>query len=74
VIDVIYQEHQFAVVTDGRIDKVTPSEDTYKAIDLECDLQTNTEVMYFSAEGYLPYGEPWEKVGDHYFCNGKEEQ
>ena len=74
VIDVIYQEHQFAVVTDGRIDKVTPSEDTYKAIDLECDLQTDTEVMYFSAEGYLPYGEPWEKVGDHYFCNGKEEQ
>lgn len=74
VIDVIYQEHQFAVVTDGRIDKVTPSEETYKAIDLECDLQTNTEVMYFSAEGYLPYGEPWEKVGDHYFCNGKEEQ
>lgn len=74
VIDVIYQEHQFAVVTDGRIDKVTPSEDTYKAIDLECDFQTNTEVMYFSAEGYLPYGEPWEKVGDHYFCNGKEEQ
>lgn len=73
VIDVIYQEHQFAVVTDGRIDKVTPSEDTYKAIDLECDLQTNTEVMYFSAEGYLPYGEPWEKVGDHYFCNGKDE-
>ena len=74
VIDVIYQEHQFAVVTDGRIDKVTPSEDTYKAIDLECDFQTNTEVMYFSAEGYLPYGEPWEKIGDHYFCNGKEEQ
>ena len=74
VIDVIYQEHQFAVVTDGRIDKVTPSEDTYKAIDLECDIQINTEVMYFSAEGYLPYGEPWEKVGDHYFCNGKEEQ
>lgn len=73
VIDVIYQEHQFAVVTDGRIDKVTPSEDTYKAIDLECDFQTNTEVMYFSAEGYLPYGEPWEKVGDHYFCNGKDE-
>lgn len=73
VIDVIYQEHQFAVVTDGRIDTVTPSEDTYKAIDLECDLQTNTEVLYFSAEGYLPYGEPWEKVGDHYFCIGKDE-
>ena len=74
VIDVIYQEHQFAVVTDGRIDKVTPSEDTYKAIDLESDYQTNTKVLWFSAEGFLPYGEPWEKVGDHYFCNGKEEQ
>lgn len=74
VIDVIYQEHQFSVVSDGRIDEVTPSEDTYKAIDLECDLQTNTEVLFFSAEGYLPYGEPWQKVGDHYFCIGKEEE
>ena len=74
VIDVIYQEHQFSVVSDGRIDEVTPSEDTYKAIDLECDLQTNTEVLFFSAEGYLPYGKPWQKVGDHYFCIGKEEE
>lgn len=68
IINVIYEENQFSVVSDGRIDEVTPSEDTYKAIALECDLQTNTEVLFFCSKGFHPYGTPWKKVGDHYFC------
>lgn len=68
VIDVIYQDNQFSVVSNGSINRVKPSELTYEAIALECDMRTNEDVLFFCSKGFLPYGEEWKKVGDHYFC------
>lgn len=67
ITDVIMQQNQFSVVLDGRIWTVEPSEETFEAIRQELEVRTNTEIIFFTSEGYSPYGEPWGKVGDHYF-------
>ena len=67
IADVIMQQNQFSVVLDGRIWTVEPSEETFEAIREELEVRTNTEIIFFTSEGYSPYGEPWGKVGDHYF-------
>lgn len=67
ITDVIMQQNQFSVVLDGRIWTVEPSEETFEAIREELEVRTNTEIIFFTSEGYSPYGEPWGKVGDHYF-------
>lgn len=72
VVDVVYQPNQFSVVTNGSINRVTPSDLTYEAIALECDMRTNENVLFFCSKGFLPYGQQWQKVGDHYFCVRKE--
>lgn len=67
ITDVIMQENQFSVVLDGRIWTVEPSEETFEAVRLELESRTNTEVIFFTSEGFSRYGVAWEKVGDHYF-------
>lgn len=62
--------YQFSVVYDGRINTVTPTEETYEAIRTELTQVQYPSLMYFSAEGYLPYGTPWKQVGGHYFNIG----
>lgn len=61
---------QFSVVGDGAIDRAVPTEETYEAIRTELTQIQYPSLMYFSAEGYLPYGTPWKKVGGHYFNIG----
>lgn len=65
--DVIYQQGQFAVVENGVIYTVTPSNDTYFAIIQETGRRTEPSIVYFNAGGYPKYGTPYERVGDHYF-------
>lgn len=67
ITDVIMQQNQFSVVLNGRIWTVEPSEETFEAIRQELEVRTNREIIFFTSEGYSPYGEPWGKVGDHYF-------
>lgn len=72
ITDVILQcgsngVYQFSVVGDGRIFMVEPSEETFEAIREELEIRTNSEILFFTSEGYSPYGEPWGKIGDHYF-------
>lgn len=62
--------YQFSVVDDGAIERVTPTEETYEAIRTELAQVQYPSLMYFSAEGHLPYGTPWKKVGGHYFNIG----
>lgn len=62
--------YQFSVVHDGRINTVTPTEETYEAIRTELTQVQYPSLMYFSAEGHLPYGTPWKQVGGHYFNIG----
>ena len=67
VSEVINAPGQFAVVTNGAIHKVTPTDAVYELIRQERKERTNNEVIYFTAGGFNPSGEPWQKVGDHYF-------
>ena len=71
IYDVIMQKNQFSVVSDGRINQVTPTEETYEAIKLEIEHRQNTEILFFTAEGFSKYGTPWMKIGDHYFSTKK---
>lgn len=65
--DVIYQPGQFAVVANGAIDRVIPSEDTWRAIFAEMSgILIDDNIIYFQTGSY-GYGEPWEHVGAHYF-------
>lgn len=65
--EVILQKKQFSVVLDGRIWKMSPTEETFQAIREELENRTNTEVLYFTSEGFHPCGKDWKKIGDHYF-------
>lgn len=77
ITDVILQcgnngVYQFSVVGDGRIYAVEPTEETFQAIREELESRTNKDILFFTAEGFSPYGSAWEKVGDHYFSTEKK--
>lgn len=59
--------YQFAPVGSGRIDEMRVTEENIDIVLSEVSERTDWNVMYFSSEGYLPYGEPYAKIGDHYF-------
>lgn len=69
--DVINEEHngvyQYSVVGDGRIFKVTPTEETYRIVNEELMNRTSTEVLYFRTKHYHTFGTPMFKEDDHYF-------
>ena len=67
VSEVINAPGQFEVVANGAIRKAKPTDAVYELIRQERKERTNNEVIYFTAGGFNPSGEPWEKVGDHYF-------
>lgn len=67
VREVIYAPGQFEVVARGTLYKNTPTDDIFQLIGEEIAERTNDKVIYFTAGGYNPSGEPWQKVGDHYF-------
>ena len=67
VEEVINQPRQFSVVSDGRINKVSVTEETYTACRMEIAERTDTEILFFTAGGYNPSGTPAYKNRDHYF-------
>lgn len=67
VKEVVYQEGQFATVKSGAIYTVSPTQETMTAVIMERAHRTETNVIYFNCGKYPAYGEPYEKVGDHYF-------
>lgn len=65
---VISQPFHFSGYWDGGMDRVTePSEETFKAVQMELEERGWPGVMYFTAEDWPEYGTPWKQVGDHYF-------
>lgn len=77
ITDVILQcgnngVYQFSVVGDGRIYAVEPTEETFQAVREELESRTNKDILFFTAEGFSPYGSAWEKVGDHYFSTERK--
>lgn len=67
VEEVINAPGQFEVVARGTLYRTCPTDDIYDLIREEIAERTNDRVIYFTAGGYNPSGEPWQKVGDHYF-------
>lgn len=72
ITDVIMQKNAFSVVLNGRISEVEPTEETFQAVREELENRTNSEVLYFTSEGYHPCGKPWKQIGDHYFSVKKD--
>ncbi len=64
---VISQPGQFSVYSNGILQKTDPSDETYTAIYMELEERSYPSLMFFNCGGFLPYGEPWRQVGDHYF-------
>lgn len=65
---VISQPFHFSSYWDGGMDRVTePSEETFRAVQMELEERGWPGVMYFTAEDWPEYGTPWKQVGDHYF-------
>ena len=69
--EVITQPGQFSVWSNGSLMKAVPTEETIEAVNKEIERQISNEIVYFNAIGYM-YGEPWEKVGAHYFSTKGE--
>ncbi len=69
VEEVIFADKQFSVILDGAWDKAAwnMSDEAFEAVKLEYEKQTNTDVLYFCATGYIPKTKPLFKEGGHYF-------
>ncbi len=65
--EVISQPYQFSSFWDGGMERASPSEETYRAVQMELEERGWPGLFYFTAEGFSEYGTPWRKVGDHYF-------
>lgn len=67
ITEVIYQPSQFSCVWNGRLDRVTVTDDVCDLVLDEINGRKNDEVMFFTAGTYGKYGEPMFQVGNHYF-------
>lgn len=67
VKDVISEPHQFSTYRNGDMTEKDLTIDCYGAVLAEIQERTDSEILYFTAGGYSPYGEPAYKVGNHYF-------
>ena len=67
VEEVINQPRQFSVVSDGRINKVSVTDETYTACKMELAERTDTEILFFTAGRYNSCGTPAYRHNDHYF-------
>lgn len=65
VREIIYAPGQFQTVRSGAIDRYIPDITDYGAVLAELYARTNTEVLYFSRNGYI--SKPVLKEGAHYF-------
>ena len=67
VYDVVHQPWQFEVMHNGRIDRVTVTDDILELVKSEIRERTNHDVIYFRMDHYSEYGTPLFVEDDHYF-------
>lgn len=65
--EVVDQSGQFAVVENGAINAVVPSNESWYAVLKEQEGRIDEKIMFFQTGGYPGYGEPAFRVDDHYF-------
>ena len=70
---VLSQEGQFSTWTSGLIQSAVPHDSAYEAVQQAIEKKTlPSDVLYFSAGGYFSWADPYQKIGNQYFCRGKE--
>lgn len=67
ISEVIADPYEFATYWNNRMNEVEPSQSTYDAIQMEMDERSYPGLYYFDMDKFLPYGEPYAKMGDLYF-------
>lgn len=70
ITDVIMQVNQFAVVSNGTINSVVPTQETWEAVYKELNSRIDSEILYFQTDDYSQYGQAAFRVDDHYFSTG----
>ncbi len=66
--EVIEYPGAFTSFTDGRMDRVQPTEEIFHLVAEELEKQTNEKVLYFTAGEWPVYGSRLLQEGNHYFC------
>lgn len=69
VYDVVWQKYQFSCMWSGRFDRCYVKDELCDLVKEELKSRTNSEVMFFTAGGYIGYGTPLFQVGAHYFSS-----
>lgn len=67
ITEVINEPRQFSVVSDGRINEVVPTEETYQAIQLELENRLDDTILFFRTGYYHTGYTPCFQYEDHYF-------
>jgi len=67
ITEIIYQKHQFEVVSNNRINKVEVTEETKKAVSDELRSRTRYDILHFRMDYYHSFGTPVFSYKDHYF-------
>lgn len=67
VYGVSYQPHQFSSMWNGRICRVSITENDISLVKEELLNRTNSDVMFFTAGRYSDYGTPLFQEGNHCF-------
>lgn len=64
---VIYQKHQFSSMWNGRVNKVSATEECKRLVREELVSRRDSDIEFFTAGHYGKYGKPKYKLGNHYF-------
>lgn len=71
VEEVIFQEKQFTVTQNGAYERAAYEllDSDFEAVRLEyeCGFSSNSEILFFSSNGYVPGTHHLYQIGDHYF-------
>jgi len=67
ITQIIYQKHQFEVVSNNRINEVKVTKETRQAVTDELKKRTNSEILHFRMSYYHNFGVRCFKYKDHYF-------
>jgi N-acetylmuramoyl-L-alanine amidase len=65
--EVVSQKYHFTTFWDGTMARIVPSDETFKAVQMELDKRTDSEILFFTAGDYNTYCVPAYRHGDHYF-------
>lgn len=66
--EVISQKYHFSTYWDGTMAAIVPSEETFKAVQMELyGERLDYNILFFTAENYNAYCIPGYIYGDHYF-------